>query len=304
MREKITRYTILEYFYIVLGSFITAFAITVFTNPSKIAPGGVSGVSTILYHAFGFDLSLTMLLQNIPLFIVGTLLFGKQFGLKSLLGSVLLSLFSSLIGSVLGYDGILDLSKDMNVWLSCLFGGVISGVGIGIVMKSGSNTGGTDIIAQIAARYLHIPLGTSLFIVDGIVILCSAFIFGIESALYAIIVAYVMQVMVNKIVLMMGTNYAKTCYIISEKLNEIRDFVLNDLDKSGTLIEAKGLYSMKNRPMLMVVIPNQSVSRLTRMVHLTDPAAFLIIQETYHVFGEGNRSMEEFVALNKDVSQE
>ena len=304
MREKITRYTILEYFYIVLGSFITAFAITVFTNPSKIAPGGVSGVSTILYHAFGFDLSLTMLLQNIPLFIVGTLLFGKQFGLKSLLGSVLLSLFSSLIGNVLGYDGILDLSKDMNVWLSCLFGGVISGVGIGIVMKSGANTGGTDIIAQIAARYLHIPLGTSLFIVDGIVILSSAFIFGIESALYAIIVAYVMQVMVNKIVLMMGTNYAKTCYIISEKLNEIRDFVLNDLDKSGTLIEAKGLYSMKNRPMLMVVIPNQSVSRLTRMVHMTDPAAFLIIQETYHVFGEGNRSMEEFVALNKDVSQE
>ena len=304
MREKITRYTLLEYFYIIIGSFITAFAITVFTNPAQIAPGGVSGVSTILYHVFGFDLSLTMLLQNIPLFIVGTLLFGKQFGVKSLLGSVLLSLFSSLIGSVLGYDGILDLSKDMNVWLSCLFGGVISGVGIGIVMKSGANTGGTDIIAQIAARYLHIPLGTSLFIVDGIVILCSAFIFGIESALYAIIVAYVMQVMVNKIVLMMGTNYAKTCYIISEKLNEIRDFVLNDLDKSGTLIEAKGLYSMKNRPMLMVVIPNQSVSRLTRMVHMTDPAAFLIIQETYHVFGEGNRSMEEFVALNKDVSQE
>lgn len=304
MREKITRYTLLEYFYIIIGSFITAFAITVFTNPAQIAPGGVSGVSTILYHVFGFDLSLTMLLQNIPLFIVGTLLFGKQFGVKSLLGSVLLSLFSTLIGNLLGYDGILDLSKDMNVWLSCLFGGVISGIGIGIVMKSGANTGGTDIIAQIAARYMHIPLGTSLFIVDGIVILCSAFIFGIESALYAIIVAYVMQVMVNKIVLMMGTNYAKTCYIISEKLNEIRDFVLNDLDKSGTLIEAKGLYSMKNRPMLMVVIPNQSVSRLTRMVHLTDPAAFLIIQETYHVFGEGNRSMEEFVALNKDVSQE
>ena len=304
MREKITRYTLLEYFYIIIGSFITAFAITVFTNPAQIAPGGVSGVSTILYHVFGFDLSLTMLLQNIPLFIVGTLLFGKQFGVKSLLGSVLLSLFSTLIGNLLGYDGILDLSKDMNVWLSCLFGGVISGIGIGIVMKSGANTGGTDIIAQIAARYMHIPLGTSLFIVDGIVILCSAFIFGIESALYAIIVAYVMQVMVNKIVLMMGTNYAKTCYIISEKLNEIRDFVLNDLDKSGTLIEAKGLYSMKNRPMLMVVIPNQSVSRLTRMVHMTDPAAFLIIQETYHVFGEGNRSMEEFVALNKDVSQE
>ena len=300
----ISKYTVLEYFYIILGSFITAFAITAFTNPAQIAPGGVSGISTILYHAFSFDLSLTMLLQNIPLFIIGTLLFGKQFGLKSLIGAVLLSIFSSIIGRVIGYDGILDLSRDMNLWLSCLFGGVLSGLGLGLVMKSGANTGGTDIIAQIVARYLHLPMGTSIFAVDGAVIVCSAFIFGLESALYAIIVAYITQIMVNKVVLMMGTNYAKTCYIISEKLNEIRNFVLNDLDKSGTLIEAKGLYSMKNRPMLMVVIPNQSVSRLTRMVHTIDPKAFLIIQETYHVFGEGNNSMEEFVALNKDVSQE
>ena len=298
------KYTALEYFYIVLGSFITAFAITVFLNPAQIAPGGVSGISTILYHAFGFDLGLTMLLQNIPLFIIGTMLFGKQFGVKSLIGAILLSIFSSLIGMVFGYDGILDLSRDMNVWLSCLFGGVLSGAGLGFVMKSGANTGGTDIIAQIIARYIHIPLGTALFIEDGVVIVGSAFIFGIESALYAIIVAYITQQLVNKVVLMMGTNYAKTCYIISDKLNEIRNFILNDLDKSGTLIESKGLYSMKNRPLLMVVIPNQSISKLTRMVHMTDPKAFMIIQETYHVFGEGNRSMEEFVALNKDVSQE
>ena len=136
----ISKYTVLEYFYIILGSFITAFAITAFTNPAQIAPGGVSGISTILYHAFSFDLSLTMLLQNIPLFIIGTLLFGKQFGLKSLIGAVLLSIFSSIIGRVIGYDGILDLSRDMNLWLSCLFGGVLSGIGLGIVMKSGENT--------------------------------------------------------------------------------------------------------------------------------------------------------------------
>ncbi len=300
----INRYTVLEYFYILLGSAITAFAVVVFLNPSQIAPGGVSGISTILFHAFGWDLALTMLIQNIPLFIAGTILFGKQFGFKSLLGSLLLSLFSSVFSHFIGDNGILDLSRDMNIWLSCLFGGVLSGVGLGIVMKSGANTGGTDILAQIAARYMHIPLGTSLFIVDGIVILISGFIFGIESMLYAIVVAYITQVMVNKVVLMMGTNYAKTCYIISDKVNEIREFILTDLDKSGTLIEAKGLYTMKKRPMLMVVIPNSSVSRLTRMVHLTDPKAFLIIQETYHVFGEGNRSMEEFVALNKDVTQE
>lgn len=302
--QTINKYTALEYFYIVLGSFITAFAVTVFLNPAQIAPGGVSGISTILYHTFGWDLGLTMLLQNIPLFIIGIALFGKRFGIKSLLGSLLLSLFSSLISSAIGTEGILDLSRDMNLWLSCLFGGVLSGLGVGIVMKSGANTGGTDIIAQIIARYMHVPLGSALFFVDGVVIILSAFIFGIESALYAIVVAYITQVMVNKVILMMGTNYAKTCYIISDKINEIRTFILNDLDKTGTLIEAKGLYSMKRKPVLMVVIPNQSVSRVTRMVHMTDPDAFLIIQETYHVFGEGNRSMEEFVALNKDVSQE
>lgn len=302
--QTINKYTALEYFYIVLGSFITAFAITVFLNPAQIAPGGVSGISTILYHTFGWNLGLTMLLQNIPLFIIGIALFGKRFGIKSLLGSLLLSLFSSLISSAIGTEGILDLSRDMNLWLSCLFGGVLSGLGVGIVMKSGANTGGTDIIAQIIARYMHVPLGSALFFVDGIVIILSAFIFGIESALYAIVVAYITQVMVNKVILMMGTNYAKTCYIISDKINEIRTFILNDLDKTGTLIEAKGLYSMKRKPVLMVVIPNQSVSRVTRMVHMTDPNAFLIIHETYHVFGEGNRSMEEFVALNKDVSQE
>lgn len=302
--QTVNKYTALEYFYIVLGSFITAFAVTVFLNPAQIAPGGVSGISTILYHTFGWDLGLTMLLQNIPLFIIGIALFGKRFGIKSLLGSLLLSLFSSLISSAIGTEGILDLSRDMNLWLSCLFGGVLSGLGVGIVMKSGANTGGTDIIAQIIARYMHVPLGSALFFVDGVVIILSAFIFGIESALYAIVVAYITQVMVNKVVLMMGTNYAKTCYIISDKINEIRTFILNDLDKTGTLIEAKGLYSMKRKPVLMVVIPNQSVSRVTRMVHMTDPDAFLIIQETYHVFGEGNRSMEEFVALNKDVSQE
>ncbi len=302
--QTLNKYTALEYFYIVLGSFITAFAVTVFLNPAQIAPGGVSGISTILYHTFGWDLGLTMLLQNIPLFIIGIALFGKRFGIKSLLGSLLLSLFSSLISSTIGTEGILDLSRDMNLWLSCLFGGVLSGLGVGIVMKSGANTGGTDIIAQIIARYMHVPLGSALFFVDGVVIILSAFIFGIESALYAIVVAYITQVMVNKVVLMMGTNYAKTCYIISDKINEIRTFILNDLDKTGTLIEAKGLYSMKRKPVLMVVIPNQSVSRVTRMVHMTDPNAFLIIHETYHVFGEGNRSMEEFVALNKDVSQE
>lgn len=298
------RYLALEYTYIVIGSFITGFSITIFTNPSQIAPGGVSGIATILYHMFGWDLGLSMLLMNIPLFLVGVWLFGKQFGFKSVLGSVLLSVATNFWGYLLGYDGILDLSRDMNVWLSCLFGGVTAGLGIGLVMKSGSNTGGTDILAQILAKYGKISLGTSLFLVDGVIILMSAFTFGIEKAMFAIIVAYVMQIMVDKVILNMGTNYAKTVLITSEKVEEIRAFILSDLDKSGSIIDAKGMYSRVDKPIIMTVIPNNMIAKLTRFVHIIDPSAFMIIQETIHVFGEGNNSMAQYVALNKDVTQQ
>ena len=302
--KETAKYIFLEYFYIIVGSFITAFGITVFLNPAQIAPGGVSGIATIYYHLFGWDLSLVMLLHNIPLFIIGVALFGKQFGAKSLLGALLLSVGTTVCGAVFGYEGILDMTKDINIWLCALLGGVTTGIGLGLVLKSGSNTGGTDILAQVIARFTHIPLGTSLFLVDGCIIVSSLFVFGVESMIYAIIVAYITQVMINKVVLSMGTNYAKTAFIISDKMGEIRDFILNDLDRSGTLIKSKGLYSMEEKDMLMVVIPNRTVTKLTRFVEKTDPNAFLIINETYHVFGEGHTSIEEFVARNKDVTQD
>ena len=116
---------------------------------------------------------------SIPIFLLGMKLFGSYYGAKSLLGTLALSLFTSLWCRIFGYEGILDYSKDMNVWLSCLYGGVLAGTGIGLVMKSGSNTGGTDIIALIISRYTHIPAGTSLLIVDGIIIAASAFVFSV-----------------------------------------------------------------------------------------------------------------------------
>lgn len=300
---RINRYTILDYAYILIGSFLTAAGIILFTNPAQIAPGGVSGVSTILFHTFGWDISVTMLLQNIPLFLIGVAIFGKEFGIKSLIGSLMLSIFSAILSHALGDAGILDMSKDISRWLCCLFGGVLCGVGIGMVMKSGANTGGTDIIAQIIAKATHLSLGVSLLIVDGCIITFSAFIFGIESALYAVVVAYIVQVMVDKIILTFGTNYAKTILIVSNNLEEIRDYILYELNRSGTLISSKGLYSLEDKPMLMVVIPNQQVTKLTRIVHDADPHAFMIIQETVHVLGEGYNPLE-LVASSQDVTMD
>ncbi len=293
---------IIDYSYIIIGSAITALGIVLFLNPAMLAPGGVSGIATILFHTIGLDLGLTILVLTIPIFLIGAKLFGKQYGVKTLLGSVLLSVFTSIWASVFGDAGLLDYSKDISIWLSALYGGVITGLGMGLVMKSGSNTGGTDIIAQIIARYTSLSLGTALFIVDGVIIAVSAIFFSIENALYAIVVAYITTVVVNKIVLSMGTNYAKTVFIISEKTDEIGEYIINTLERGATILDAKGFYTKESRPMIMTVIPNQDISKLTRAVHQSDPKAFLIIHEAFHVLGEGYTPIEK-IASSSDVTQ-
>lgn len=293
---------IIDYSYIIIGSAITALGIVLFLNPAMLAPGGVSGIATILFHTLGLDLGLTILVLTIPIFLIGAKLFGKQYGVKTLLGSVLLSVFTSIWASVFGDAGLLDYSKDISIWLSALYGGVITGLGMGLVMKSGSNTGGTDIIAQIIARYTSLSLGTALFIVDGVIIAVSAIFFSIENALYAIVVAYITTVVVNKIVLSMGTNYAKTVFIISEKTDEIGEYIINTLERGATILDAKGFYTKESRPMIMTVIPNQDISKLTRAVHQADPKAFLIIHEAFHVLGEGYTPIEK-IASSSDVTQ-
>ena len=169
-------------------------------------------------------------------------------------------------------------------------------------MKSGSNTGGTDIIAQIIARYTSLSLGTALFVIDGIIISAAAIFLGLESALYAIVVAYITTVVINKIVLSMGTNYAKTVFIISEKTNEIGEYISLVMERGATILDAKGFYTKESRPMIMTVIPNQDVSRLTKAVNQIDGKAFMIINETFHVLGEGYTSIEK-IAHTSDVTQ-
>lgn len=294
--------TAIDYLYIIIGSAATALAVTVFLNPARLAPGGVSGISTILYHTLGWDLGTSMIVMTIPIFLIGMKLFGKQYGFRTLLGSLLLSVFTWVWSYLLGSDGILDYSKEMSLWLSALYGGVISGLGMGLVMKSGSNTGGTDIIAQIIARYTPLTLGTSLFIVDAIIIAVSALFFGIEIALIAIVVAYITGLAVNNVVLSAGTNQAKTVYIISDKTEEIGTYITSELERGATVLDAKGFFTDQSRPMLMTVVPNQDISKLTRCVHALDEKAFMVIQETYQVLGEGYTPIEN-IAHSSDVTK-
>ena len=283
-KEKVKQ-IVKEYALITIGSFITALGLVLFMTPSKIAAGGVSGIAVIFYHLFGFDPGYSILILSLPIFFIGLKIFGKRYGFKSLYGTIVLSVGVSVLGFFLGYDGVLAYTDRTDILLSALFGGVVIGGGLGIVMKGGANTGGTDILAQVLNRYSPLPLGTSLFIVDGAVITVAAIVFGIEVALFAVIAIFSTGQVINLIA--SGANYAKMAYIISSKHEEIREKLLQDMGLGGTLIDSRGMYTGEEKNLIMTVVRNRKISQVTHAVKAIDPDAFMIITNAAEVLGEG-----------------
>src|SRR5581483_828105 len=221
---------ILEYVYILLGSAVIAVVFNVFLLPNKIASGGVSGISTILYTVFGWQPAYVQWAFNIPLFIAGVLLLGKQFGVKTLVGTVFLPF-------------VVYLSKDFspatqNPLLGALFGGVGVGVGLGIVFRGKASTGGTDLAAQIVHKYTGLTLGTCVVLIDGLIVLTAAVVFDIEKALYAIIGLYVTSKTIDFI--QVGFGRSKMAMIITNKQEEVRQGILHKIDRGMTKLSAYG----------------------------------------------------------------
>lgn len=287
MSRTVSKRLIVEILYFLFGTALAGLAIALLITPAKIVGGGASGIGTILYHLFGFDTGLVMIIVNIPIFFTGILVFGKTYALRSFLGAIVLSVWVSIFGQLTSYQGVLSYADRVDTLLSAIFGGVILGAGIGVVMKSGANTGGTDILAQIISHFTPIPLGNALFLADAVVIGIGAVAFGIERALFAIITLYLSGQMVNYVVMNMGTKYAKTAYIVSERYQKIGERIITELQRGGTLIRGSGIYTSKERTMLMAVVHNQQITQLTKIVNEEDPKAFMIVHETYQALGEG-----------------
>jgi uncharacterized membrane-anchored protein YitT (DUF2179 family) len=290
---KINRYVIIEYFNVIVGSYLTALGIALFSAPSKIVNGGVSGIAIIVHHSFGWDTGFSILLFSIPLFLLGFFVFGKRYALKSLAGTILLSAFTTMNNMIFGYEGVLDPSNVLSVLLSALSAGALMGLGLGMVVRSGSNTGGTDILAQVVARYTPLSMGTSFLIVDGLIILIGALIFGLEMALYALITVFITSVAIDKVVLAFGRRSAKTVFIISTELEAIKDAILTELGNGGTILSGIGMYTRTDRPVIMTVVANTKLAALTHIVHRYDKNAFMVVQEAFNVLGEGFTPIEE-----------
>ena len=285
-----------EYANITLGSFLVAVGVAYFVNPAKIASGGVSGIATMVYHTLGVNPGYVIFGLSIPLFLIGMKVFGKVYGFKSLVGTVLLSAFTYVLVKISGGDGFLDYSEPLSVWLSALFGGVIMGAGIGFVMKGGANTGGTDIIAQILNKYTPLSLGTCLTLTDAAIIASSVFIFGVESALYAVTTVYITGIVIDKVAMPLGANTAKIVMIISEKHVEIGKVILEQLEHGATLLTGTGMYTGYDRPVIMSVVSNQQLTTLTALVKQIDDKAFMVVQNAHQVLGEG------FIPMSKAIN--
>ena len=207
-----------EYFYVLIGAGIVGITFNVFLLPNKIASGGVSGISTILYTIIQWEPAYVQWALNIPLFIAGVILLGKQFGAKTLVGTIFLPF-------------IVFLTKGFDAWtneplLAALFGGIGIGLGIGIVFRGKASTGGTDLAAQIINKYTGLTLGTCVALIDGLIVLSAAIVFDIERGLYALIGLYVTSKTIDLV--QVGFGRSKLTFIITEKQNEIREGILHN----------------------------------------------------------------------------
>ncbi|MGM0565645.1 MAG: YitT family protein [Bacteroidota bacterium] len=286
-----------NYGLIVLGSFILAAGFVLFINPYNIVPGGVYGVGIVVHHivpaipvgAFGLAL-------NIPLIIIAIRVLGPRFGVKTIVGMTLTSVFMDSLTFIIGEDDPLGLANE--TLLSCIFGGVIIGLGLGLIFKAKATSAGSDIIAMIAAKYTRLPVGQLLIVVDSIIVVMGLIIFkDWKVPLYSWIVIFVTGKVID--IVLEGVNYDKSLYIISNEHEKIRDKIIYDLNRGGTYISGKGLYSNIEKPIIFTVVNRRELAMLEDYIHEIDPDAFLTVANANEILGNGFKSLKSKVSENK-----
>jgi len=280
MKNVARREQLMAWLLIVVGCLIGGAAYPMFLEPCNIAPGGLSGVAMILNTFTGWPVGITSLVLNIPLFIVGYNSMGRMFAFRSLVATILFSL------AIDGLKLIGTPALTMDPMLGTIFGGVLLGVGLGMILRGGATTGGSDMAARVVHRYLpFLSVGMFVFLIDCLVVVAAAFCFDVMSALYALICIFLCGKVIDAV--MLGLSKNKACFVMTEKWEQINQRVLEEMDRGVTLIEARGGYTGSERPMVLCVLPPQEVARLKSIVREEDERAFMFITEAHEALGEG-----------------
>lgn len=273
-----------SYFYILLGTLLVAFSIKVLYDPIGLVTGGISGIAIIVKEITknlipgGVPLWLTNFVLNVPIFLVGWKIKGWEFIKTTLFATVLLSVWLYIIPEFSFLDS--------DFVLVSIFGGVLTGVGMGLVFMARTTTGGTDMIAALIQRYMrHYSISQIMQVLDGIIVITGAYIFGIKFALYAIVSIYLISKISDSII--EGVKFAKLAYIISDQYDEIAKEIMERLNRGTTGLYGEGMYSNKEKKILFCVVSKKEIVLVKEIVHKIDHTAFVIVNDVREVLGEG-----------------
>ncbi len=279
-----------SYALIAIGTFLISVGYVLFISPNKIVPGGIYGVAIILHHLLGTPIGLTALCFNIPLTLLGIKLLGPKFGAKTVVAFVLTSIY---VDTLSYFYGSLPLVPGETL-VSCIFGGLLIGIGVAFTFKAKATSGGTDAIAMILQKYTRLPLGQLMMIVDSTIVLLGYVAFGDwRIPLFSWITIFVLGKVVDTA--MHGFSYDKTLFIVSDKHEEIRDTIIQDMKRGGTFLHGEGMYHHNSKQIIFTVVSPRELYMLEEYVHRVDPDAFIAVLDAYEILGKGFKSLTEKV---------
>lgn len=284
--SKLLRTEIKNWLQIIMGVLLCAAAYKMFIIPNEIAPGGFTGLAQLINHLTGWPIGLLTLAMNAPLFALSARSLGLRFGARSLFASVALS----VLIDILPLPSVIPAEAAERLLLASVFGGVAGGAGFGLIIHGNATTGGSDMLAKLVTSRVHaMSIGMIMFAVDGLVIVASAFVFDVVSALFALICTFLMSKVIDFLV--DGLNSARAYFIISGESERIAQRVMSEMERGITGLDGRGMYSGQDRQVLLCVISRLESPQLRAIVSDCDPTAFIIATNVHEVLGEGFRPM-------------
>ena len=300
LKEKpFTREWFRTYALLIGGAFVLALGYSCFMAPYKIVPGGIYGITIVLQHKWGFPIGMAALCFNLPLSLLGLRVLGAGFGVKTFICFILVAVFSdslptlllTLMGEPIPTDPMVTLDPFKlgdEVLLACIFGGVVMGVGVGMIMKSRASSGGTDVFSNILHKWTHRPLGQLQMMVDSCIVIFGFLMFqDWKVPMYSWLSIFLM----GKIILQ-GVNAEKSFFIISDKAEEIRMYVLNDLHRGGSILPIQGMYNRAEKEMIMTMVNRRQMVTLQQAIYKIDPNAFVTIFDANQILGKGFKRLD------------
>lgn len=310
--KKINKSEIWAYCLLIIGSFLFAVGDVMFVNPYLLAPGGTYGLANVFNTLWPWRISFYAICMDIPLLLIGTWILGPRFGVKTVISTILIFAFTWVIETLWGYnpvihegiiaqaDGIQSLVQiphgdnffRPDYFLNTVVAGVIYGIAIGLIFKSGATSGGSDIISMILHKYTKISLGTLVLVVDSCITLTTLIAFKqIRLPIYSIILIAIESKVIDLIV--DGIKSYKTAFVVTDRVEEVRHFIIHDMKRGGTVFAGTGLYQGAERQMIYVTLDRTDLIKLKSNLRRLDPAAFVNVIESSEIMGIGFKALPE-----------